>query len=457
MDTIFAIATAPVKAGVAVIRVSGAKAGEALAALTGKPLPAPRVARLAKLYNPENNELIDEALVLWFKAPASFTGEDVAELHVHGGRAVINETLSCLGKIKGLRTAEPGEFSRRAFENGKMDLTEAEGLADLIDAETKAQAKMALRQKQGELGRLYENWREEVLLTLANIEAYIDFPDEEIPENVVGRIEETVAGLIASISHHLNDNKRGERLRAGLSVAIIGAPNAGKSSLVNLLAQRDVAIVSAHAGTTRDIIEVHLDLGGYPVIIADTAGIREGAGEIEAEGIKRAIARAEDADLRIVVVDASEVGEGLWAKRKGKEDGAIFPLPLALGPEDKNTIIVFNKIDITGEKNLPEICGIKPIAASFKSGSGIEEILSAIRSFAEENLGSSSDPVITRERHRALLQETLASLQGFSLGKDIELAAEDLRCAGTSIGRITGRIDVEEILGKIFSSFCIGK
>lgn len=472
------MATAPVKAGVAVIRISGEQAGYALGILTGKPLPEPRVARLAALYNPENNELIDEALVLWFKAPASFTGEDVAELHVHGGRAVIAETLACLGNIKGLRTAEPGEFSRRAFENDKMDLTEAEGLADLIDAETKAQAKMALRQKQGELGRLYEDWREQVLVTLANIEAYIDFPDEEIPANVVQLIEENVGGLIKSLEKHLNDNRRGERLRAGLSVAIIGAPNAGKSSLLNLLAKRDVAIVSEHAGTTRDIIEIHLDLGGYPIIIADTAGIRENAGEIEAEGIKRAIKRAEDADLRIVVIDAGELfpsplrGEGQGGGELSIHTPEIYSnidildiLPsnntptLILPPQGGgNSIIVVNKIDIFSEGgNIPQISGITPIAASFKDGVGIDKILASIQNFAEENLNSYGDPVITRERHRNLLKETLVSLQNFSLDKDIELASEDLRRAATSIGTITGRIGVEEVLGKIFSSFCIGK
>lgn len=453
MDTIFACATAPVKSGVAVIRISGAQAGKALTALTAKPLPKARYAMLTKLYNPNTHEIIDEVLVLWFISPASFTGEDVAELHVHGGRAVVTELLACLGTIEGLRIAEPGEFSRRAFLNNKMDLTQAEGLADLIDAETKMQARLAIRQKQGELGKLYEYWREKVLLTLANIEAYIDFPDEDIPQNVVSQIGQTVMELTHSIEKHLNDNKRGEILRSGLSVAIIGAPNAGKSSLVNLLAKRDVAIVSEHAGTTRDIIEVHLDLGGYPIIIADTAGIRENAGDVEAEGIKRALVRAGDADLKIVVVDAAENGKGKVAK--GENFSALLPPTLSLLPSD---IIVFNKTDLLPEKtSLPQISGIMPIAASFKDGIGIEEILQSIQEFAEENFNAGGDPVITRVRHRNLLGVALASLQSFSLDKDIELAAEDLRYAASAIGQITGRINVEEILDKIFSSFCIGK
>ena len=451
MDTIFATATAPGKAGVAIIRISGEQAASALVALTGKNIPHPRQASLCKIYNPSNKELIDEALVLWFKAPASFTGEDVAELHVHGGRAVISEIIECLGAMKNLRVAEPGEFSRRAFLNGKMDLTEAEGLADLIDAETKMQARMALRQKQGELGGLYEIWREEILVTLANIEAYIDFPDEDIPENVTQTIEKTIRSLINSISGHLNDNRRGERLRAGLNVVIIGPPNAGKSSLMNLLARRDVAIVSEHAGTTRDIIEIHLDLGGYPITIVDTAGIRENPGEIEAEGIKRARKRAEQADLKIMVFDANH--ENISPDAGELKNFAHMA--------DENSIVVFNKIDLLADKNkiaLPVTYNkIRTIEASFNNGVGIDNILDYIKKSAEDGFATQGEPMITRERHRALLRESLAALQTFSLGKNIELASEDLRQAALAIGKITGRIDVEEVLDRIFSSFCIGK
>ena len=455
MDTIFANATAPIKAGVAVIRISGENAGKAVMALTGKPLPEPRKATLSKIYNPKSGELIDEPLILWFKSPFSFTGEDTAELHIHGSRAVITELYQSLNTIPGLRLAEAGEFSRRAFENGKMDLTEAEGLADLIDAETKIQARMALRQKQGDLGALYEKWRGELLTILANIEAYIDFPDEEIPPEITNKIQNDIAFLISGIASHLNDNKRGERLRNGLNVAIIGPPNAGKSSLLNILAKRDVAIVSEHAGTTRDIIETHLDLGGYPIIIADTAGIRENAGEIEAEGIKRAISKAENADFRIIVCDIKEAS-------KEKIEKIINDSNNTLENNDNchsnNFIIIFNKNDLSNNnlENLT-IMGKKPIAASFKNGEGIDQILSSIKDFAEDNFNISGDPIITRERHRNLLKEVLSSLENFSLDNAIELAAEDLRYAANSLGKITGRIDVEEILGKIFSSFCIGK
>jgi len=447
METIFATATAPLKSGVAVIRISGASAGEALDRLTNCKRPKPRYASLNKIYNPETKEQIDEALILWFEAPASFTGEDVAELHVHGGRAVVVELLTCLGNMKNLRIAEPGEFSRRAFLNGKMDLTQAEGLADLIDAETKMQAKLALRQKQGELGNLYEYWREEILVLLAYIEAYIDFPDEEIPADVIEKIENNVEVLSASITTHLAD-KRGERLRDGLSIAIIGPPNAGKSSLLNSLAKRDVAIVSEHAGTTRDVIEVHLDLGGYPVNIADTAGIRENAGEIEAEGIRRARIRADSADLKILVFDALDLS-GASQEVLLKSFSSMI---------DENAIIVINKMDLIAVNKIPQsIMKLGPILASFEIGEGIEKILLKIKSFAEDNFDSSSGPLITRERHRQLLAEALQSLLSFSFSKPVELASEDLRLAATYIGKITGRINVEEVLDRIFSSFCIGK
>jgi tRNA modification GTPase len=447
MDTIFATATAPIKAGVAVIRISGEQACKALERLIEKNPSQPRYASLNKIYNPKTKEMIDEALVLWFKSPASFTGEDVVELHLHGGRAVILEVLACLADMKNLRLAEPGEFSRRAFLNGKMDLTQAEGLADLIDAETKMQAKLALRQKQGELGKLYEYWREEILLLLAYIEAYIDFPDEEIPADIIEKIEGNINNLAQSIAMHLAD-KRGERLRDGLSVAIIGPPNAGKSSLLNLLAKRDVAIVSAHAGTTRDVIEVHLDLEGYPVNIADTAGIRDNAEEIEAEGIRRAMIRANSSDLKILVLDVRDLtGED-------KE----FSLQAFSNMIDENTVIVANKTDLLPVgKILSDEWQLNPILASFSKGRGVDAILSKIRHFAEDGLDNSCGPLITRERHRILLSDALLHVRKFSLHNPIELAAEDLRQAAVSIGRITGRVNVEEVLDRIFSSFCIGK
>lgn len=452
MVTIFASATAPVKSGVAVIRISGQGAAKALTSFTSCQLPKPRIATLAKLHNPKNGELIDEALILWFKSPASFTGEDVAELHVHGGRAVVSEIFHCLSNMDGIRMAEPGEFSRRAFENGKMDLTEAEGLADLIDAETKIQARLALRQKLGELGKLYEKWRENIVSILANIEAYIDFPDEEIPPQIVKNIEENIEQLSASIRLHLNDNRKGERLREGLNVAIIGPPNAGKSSLMNLLARRDVAIVSEHAGTTRDVIEIQLDLNGYPIVLADTAGIRENAGEIEKEGIKRAISRAENADFKIVVISASELSSINTEEIYRQADTILGDIL------DKNTVIVLNKLDLFNDISLNrDGGGVAIIPTSFKDARGVQELLAVIKEFAEENFNISAEPIITRERHRVLLKNALLSLEKFSLSKEIELSAEDLRSAANAIGQITGRINIEEILDHIFSSFCIGK
>ncbi len=443
MQTIFATATAPLKSGVAIIRVSGNQAFNCLKALTGRGAITPRLATLAKLHNPQSNDLIDEAVVLWFPSPASFTGEDVAEFHIHGSRAVIDEMLEVLATMPDTRMAEPGEFSRRAFDNGKMDLTEAEGLADLIDAETKIQAKQALRQKQGILKDLYDQWRKQLISILANIEAYIDFPDEEIPDSVIDTVEKSVANLKFSITSHLSDNKRGEKLRNGLNAVIAGAPNVGKSSLLNHLAKRDVAIVSDIAGTTRDIIEVHLNLNGYPVILADTAGLRETDGVIEGEGIKRALARLEHADIKIIMFDAANIGD---------VDNNILSLI------DDDTVIVVNKIDLApSPKILDAIKHLPQIAISIKSGQGVDEFIRQLEHLARKHMEITTDPVITRDRHRNLLQETVNSLNRFSLKEELELAAENLRIAAVSLGRITGHIDVDEILDDIFSNFCIGK
>ncbi len=443
MDTIFALATAPIKSGVAIIRISGEAAANCASVVTKKSLPKPRLAQLSKFYNPANGELIDEGVILWFPAPASFTGEDVVELHTHGSLAVINEIFSVLSSIKGVRMAEPGEFSRRAFENNKMDLTEAEGLADLIDSETKAQAKQALLQKQGHLKILYEEWRSNIIKILAHVEAYIDFPDEEIPTDVVEQITGNVGNLIKSIETHLNDNRRGERLRSGLSVVILGAPNVGKSSLINCLARRDVAIVSDIAGTTRDIIEVHLDLKGYPVVLVDTAGIREKADLIEKEGIRRAIERSENADLKIVMFDAKDFPSVDIKTRK---------------MIDSNSIVVINKVDEGRKIAIPkELSDYKPISISVNEKSGIDNLLNCLENKAIKAMEVSSAPVITRQRHRALLQDSLLCLKSFDLNKDIELVAEDLHGAASAIGKITGHIGVEDILDVVFSSFCIGK
>lgn len=438
--TIFALATAPGKAGVAIIRISGSSAAFALQTLSGKALPAPRYAHYTKLFHPENKQMIDEAVVLWFPAPKSFTGEDVVELHIHGSRAVVSELFDVLSSepLK-LRLAEPGEFSRRAFMNDKMDLTKAEGIADLIDAETTLQARQALRQVTGELERLYEGWRKQLIHILAFLEAFIDFPDEDLPPNVIEEVIHEVSDLRHSIAHHLNDKNRGEKLREGMYAAIIGAPNAGKSSLINYLAKRDVAIVSHIAGTTRDVIEVHLDIAGYPMIVADTAGLRESDDSIENEGIKRAKERAERADVRIALFEAGK-----------PYDQATLELI------DDDTIVVINKID-TIECLPSPINGLNPLFVSISNNKGMDALLMALEEYVASHITPSHDPVITRARYRQHLQESYYHLEQFHLDKELELAAEDLRMAARQLGKITGRIDVEQILDEIFFSFCIGK
>jgi len=443
MQTIFACATAPIKSGVAIIRISGPQSLSILKEITGQETFQKRTALLRKIINPVSNEIIDEAVILYFTAPNSFTGEDVAELHIHGSRAIIVELLEILSAFDNTRLAEPGEFSKRAFENGKMDLTEAEGLADLIDAETKAQARQAMRQKQGLLGSLYDKWRSELISILANIEAYIDFPDEPIPEDTTKIVEQQVRGLIEQISKHLNDNQKGEKLRSGITAVIAGAPNTGKSSLMNCLAQRDVAIVSDIAGTTRDSIEVHLDLGGYPLTLIDTAGLRESDDKIESEGIRIALEKANNADINILLFDANKLQN-------------IDKKTLKLAND--NSIIVINKIDAVNNLSAPnEIERLSPILISAKDQIDVDKLINRLEQETKDLLEISSDPVITRQRHRTLLIETNESLERFTLNDELEIASENLRLAATSLGKITGHIDIEEILDNIFSNFCIGK
>ncbi|MGQ9366302.1 tRNA uridine-5-carboxymethylaminomethyl(34) synthesis GTPase MnmE [Azospirillum sp. ST 5-10] len=440
-DTIFALATAPGRAGVAVVRVSGPAAGAALDALTGRPPPAPRVATLARLRDPAHGDRLDDALVLWFPAPRSYTGEDVAELHLHGGRAVTAAVVEALAGCPGLRTAEPGEFTRRAFENGKLDLTEAEGLIDLIDAETAAQRRQALRQMEGALGRLYEGWRGRLMRALAHIEADIDFPDEDLPAGVADAVRPELAALAAAIADHLDDAGRGERLREGLHVAIVGAPNAGKSSLLNALARRDAAIVSARAGTTRDVIEVHLDVGGYPVVLADTAGIREAADEVEEEGVRRALARAASADLKVAVFDAAR-----WPDLD----------PATVGLVDAAAVPVLNKGDLAAVSG-PVVAGRPALVVSAVSGAGLGALERRLADEAAARLAGSGAPALTRARHRRALEECRAALLRSLDAALPELAAEDVRLASRALGRITGRVDVEDLLDVIFRDFCIGK
>jgi tRNA modification GTPase len=375
--------------------------------------------------------------VLWVPAPASFTGEDVVELHVHGGRAVSAALADVLSRLPECRPAEPGEFSRRAFENGKLDLTEAEAIADLVEAETAAQRRQALRQLDGALGALYEDWRGRLLRALAHLEAEIDFADEELPEGMTLAVRPVLAALIAEIAAHLNDSQRGERLREGAQIAIVGPPNAGKSSLLNLLARRDVAIVSAQAGTTRDVIEVHLDLGGWPVTLADTAGLRETSDEIEREGVRRAEQRARQADLRLVVLDAADAATPAMLEK-------------LIAPGD---IVVLNKLDLAPDaKPLKEA-----LAISVRSGTGIDALLVRLQQRVAALLDGGGVP-LTRQRHRQALEESLAALQRAQAQRGApELLVEDVRLAVRALGRITGRVDVEDMLDIIFREFCIGK
>jgi tRNA modification GTPase len=384
---------------------------------------------------------LDDALVLYFKAPASFTGEDVVELHIHGGPAVIAAVAEALAQ-SGLRLAEPGEFTRRAFDHGKLDLVEIEGLADLIAAETEGQRRQALRQAEGALSALYEDWRGALISALARIEAAIDFPDEDLPEGLMLLVDEAMRATASGIAQHLADKHRGEMLREGMSVAILGAPNVGKSSLLNRLAGREAAIVSARAGTTRDVIEVKLDLGGYPVLVADTAGLRESGDEIEQEGMRRALTRAEHADLRVVVFEATN-----WPDL----DAA------ALGQIDGAAIIVLNKAELADLPETVEIAGRAPIRVSAKTGAGIEALVAAVSERAAAWLSPGTQPALTRLRHREALERCSEALARGLSAPVLELKAEDLRLAVQALGRITGRVEVDDVLDLIFREFCIGK
>lgn len=435
-DTIFAPATPAGRGGVAVLRISGPGAGSALQALTGRLLPAPRLATLAELRDPADGAALDRGLALWFPGPASYTGEDVVELHLHGGRAVTRGVVEALARIGGLRLAEPGEFTRRAFLAGKLDLTEAEAVADLVDAETRAQRLQALRQLGGALGQLYESWRSSLMRALAMTEAALDFPDESLPPDLAVEAERIVAEVSAAIAVHLDDAGRGERLREGVHIAILGPVNAGKSSLLNALARRDAAIVSDLPGTTRDVVEVGLDLRGFPVVLADTAGLRDTVDEIEVEGIRRSHRRAAEADLRLVIRDAAEPVSA---------DPALGP-----GPD---TIRVANKIDQS-----PDVLWAEDeIPISVRTGAGLDRLLDALAEAVERRLTGDGSPALTRARHRAALQDARDALARVPSAPLPELAAEDLRLALRAIGRITGRVDVEDMLDLLFGSFCIGK
>lgn len=478
-STIFALSTAPGRAGVAVIRVSGSDVVNTMQLIAGI-LPKPRQAALRTLKNPASQEILDQALVIYFPAPKSFTGEDVCEFHVHGGKAVIEGVLTTLAEQPNLRLAEPGEFSKRAFLNGKLDLTGVEGLADLIDAETEAQRRQALRQSSGALRTLYDSWRTDILKSLALIEAELDFSDEaDVPEAIAIQAHPRIQETYKSIIKHLNDKRRGEILRDGFYVVIAGPPNVGKSSLLNLLAEREAAIVSSEAGTTRDTIEVRLNLNGYPVIITDTAGIRQTNNTIEQEGIRRTLKSISQADLILWMQDVNQ------AFQENKPQNFILSpdtqehLPQFYEEKNQNSVVkiitVLNKIDECPaeqrkvlERDLksktPQTSEIDRTIISAKTQYGLDILLSKLTKQVEQSVGTHESPAITRTRHRELLKTCATGLEAFLQAADqslyaqnIELQAEDLRGAAYALGRITGRIDVEDVLGEIFSSFCIGK
>src|SRR3954451_19518510 len=455
--TIFALSSGRPPAAIAVVRVSGPRAREAITALGGK-LPEPRRAALRRLRH--EGALIDEALVLWFPGPNTETAEDMAELHLHGGRAVVAAVLAALGQLESFRPAEAGEFTRRAFANGRLDLTAVEGLGDLVFAETEAQRAQAMRQFSGALSGRADAWRSRLIEALALIEARIDFSDQDVPDDLVSPALHVARELAEELGKTLADEHRGERLREGLTVAIAGPPNAGKSSLLNRLARREAAIVSPYAGTTRDVIEVHLDLSGYPVTLLDTAGVRESDDPVEQEGVRRARARAEAADLVLWVVEAgaehSAAAGALsagWAKERGNAPNVGKRNGL------KNEWIVHNKIDLSARRaqlqtRSPEY------AISALTGQGLDRLVSDLAAFARDAFQGGESALVTRERHRAALRETVDALtRALAVGGSAheELIAEELRLAARALGRLTGRVDVENVLDVIFRDFCIGK
>ncbi|TAK98223.1 MAG: tRNA uridine-5-carboxymethylaminomethyl(34) synthesis GTPase MnmE [Rhodospirillaceae bacterium] len=488
-ETIFALASAPGRAGIAVVRISGPATGETLQRL-GCALPTPRRATRAQLFDPTTKELLDDGLVLWFPGPHSFTGEDVAELHLHGGRAVIASVLEALSHLDRTRLAEPGEFTRRAFAHDKLDLTQAEALADVIDAETRAQAKQALRQMGGALKELYDDWRHRLVQALAHLEAVIDFPDEDLPPDVANKVWPEVRDLAQAIRAHLDDDRRGERVRAGVRIVIVGPPNAGKSSLLNWLARRDAAIVSDRPGTTRDVIEVHLDVGGFAVTVVDTAGLRTSADDIEVEGVRRAQKQAANADIKIVLFD-----------------GAVYPArdSETMALIDDNALVAVNKADLLadpltrsapprdlsplgrgvhassgadkppsplrgevrrnaskGEGDLLRSMDAARTASgaqfiSVVDGTGMDAFMAKLETMIRARMDGGTSAPLTRARHRRGLEECVAALERAAQATLPELASEDLRVAARALGRLTGRVEVDEILDVVFRDFCIGK
>ena len=442
--TIYALSSGPGISGVAVIRISGPESKIAIKKMTNEEIPPSRIASLRKVNKINTNELIDEGIIIWFPGPDSYTGEDMAEFHVHGSRAVIDAILSSISRIKNCRIAEPGEFTKIAFQNGKINLLKAESIADLISSETEIQRQQAIRIMSGKSSKKFNEWREKLLKILSNVEAKIDFPEENLPDNILKDIKNSSKKIKDEIKKLLNDQKVGERIREGFKIAIVGPTNAGKSSLLNYLSKRDVAIVSEIAGTTRDVIETHLNIDGLPVTISDTAGIRESKDEIEKKGIKLALKSAEKADLNIVIIEPKSV------------DFTGFLNDLV----NEKAIFVLNKSDL-GVQNLnPNLKKLNPILISLKNEKNIDELISAIKIKLKNKFITSEDILITRERHRQHLEQCVQHLEKFENKNsldDFDKAAEDLRLATRHLGIIVGKVDVEEILGSIFNDFCIGK
>jgi len=442
--TIYALSTGPGVSGVAIIRISGEDTLNVIKLLTGNNVPNPRVATLRKINKINTSELIDEGIILWFPGPESYTGEDMAEIHVHGSKAVIEAIHSSISNVKNCRLAEPGEFTKLAFQNGKINLLKAESVADLISSETEIQRQQAIKIMNGKSADQFNFLREKLLKILSHVEAKIDFPDEDLPNDISQEIKKSSDDVLRNIEKILNDQKVGERIREGFKIAIVGPTNAGKSSLLNHLSNRDAAIVSEIAGTTRDVIETHLNIDGYPVIVSDTAGIRESKNEIEKKGIKLSLNRAEEADLKLVVVDAKNLDFTDVLK----------------GLLDENAILVINKSDLLEGDINSEIKQLDHVLISIKENSNIDELILKIKNNLKNKFITSDDILITRERHRQHLEQCLEHLKNFNKKnevKDFDKAAEDLRLATRHLGMIVGKVDVEEILGSIFNDFCIGK
>jgi len=442
--TIYALSSGPGISGVAVIRVSGEKTGEVIKKITNSVLPQPRVATLKKFSKNGKKNLIDEGVILWFPGPNSYTGEDLAEFHVHGSRAVVEAMHQAISKVKNCRLAEPGEFTKRAFQNGKINLLKAESIADLISSETEIQRKQAIKIMSGKSSNKFNTWRKKLLKVLSHVEAKIDFPDEDLPKNIMKQIQNVSQTVSSEIKETLNDQKVGERIREGFKIAILGPPNSGKSSLLNYLSKRNAAIVSEIAGTTRDVIETHLNLNGYPVIVSDTAGIRSSKNEIEKKGIKIALKRADDADLKLIIIPA-----------KSADLTSVFKSLLK-----NNAILVVNKSDLLKGKLNNKYKKYEHVLISIKKNSNLNKLINLIKSKLKSKFVSSGDILITRERHRQNLISCVAHLEIFNKkknAKDFDKAAEDLRLATRHLGMIVGKVGVEELLGSIFNDFCIGK